>query len=408
MTLPFFIARRYFFSRRKRSFISYLSILAMLGVGVGTMALVVVLSVFNGMEDLNRQLFKSFEADLSVLPATGKRFTLPAATVAKLRQVPGVQLLTTVAADNALARYADGQTVVRIKGVDSTYLQRHQLDSTLVEGRLVLRQNGYNFAIISEGVRNELTISPEDILTPLELFYPERGKRLSSLSPESFRQQQLGVSGVFFIEAANYNDLVLIPLATARELLGYGPDDYSSLEVQLAANADEETVKESLQALLPATLPVSTRDELNRDLFRAISYEKIFMSITLAFIILIASINTFFSLSMLALEKKQDIAIMGAMGAAPPLIRRIFLTEGAIISLTGAVMGLVLGLLLCYLQEAYGLVGFGTASAIVSAYPVRVRIEDIVLTGAVVILVTFLTAYFPAQRAAQQMKSRRN
>lgn len=403
MTLPFFIARRYFFSRRKRSFISYLSILAMLGVGVGTMALVVVLSVFNGMEELNRQIFKSFESDLSVLPTTGKRFTMSASTIAKLRRVQGVQLLTTIAADNALARYADGQTVVRIKGVDSTYLQRHQLDSILVEGRLVLRQNGYNFAIIAEGVRNELTISPKDILTPLELFYPERGKRLSSLSPESFRQEQLGVSGVFFIEAANYNDLVLIPLAAARELLGYGPDDYSSLEMQLAPDADEQAVKEIIQEQLPGNLLVSTRDELNRDLFRAISYEKIFVSITLAFIILIASINTFFSLSMLALEKKQDIVIMSAMGAAPSLIRRIFLTEGAIISLTGAVVGLVLGLLLCYLQETYGLVGFGTPSSIVSAYPVRVRSGDIVLTGAVVIFVTFLISYFPAQRAAQQI-----
>ncbi|CCH01559.1 Lipoprotein-releasing system transmembrane protein lolC [Fibrella aestuarina BUZ 2] len=408
MTLPFFIARRYFFSRRKRSFISYLSILAMLGVGVGTMALVVVLSVFNGMEELNRQIFKSFESDLSVLPTTGKRFTMPASTIVKLRRVPGVQLLTTVAADNALARYADGQTVVRIKGVDSTYLQRHQLDSILVEGRLVLRQNGYNFAIIAEGVRNELTISPEDILTPLELFYPERGKRLSSLSPESFRQQQLGVSGVFFIEAANYNDLVLIPLAAARELLGYGPDDYSSLEMQLTPDADEQAVKEAIQEQLPQSLVVSTRDELNRDLFRAISYEKIFVSITLAFIILIASINTFFSLSMLALEKKQDIVIMSAMGAAPSLIRRIFLTEGAIISLTGAVVGLALGLLLCYLQETYGLVGFGTPSSIVSAYPVRVRSEDIVLTGAVVIFVTFLISYFPAQRAAQQIGVKQN
>lgn len=408
MTLPFFIARRYFFSRRKRSFISYLSILAMLGVGVGTMALVVVLSVFNGMEELNRQIFKSFESDLSVLPTTGKRFTLPASTIANLRRVPGVQVLNTVAADNALARYADGQTVVRIKGVDSTYLQRHQLDSILVEGRLVLRQNGYNFAIIAEGVRNELTISPEDILTPLELFYPERGKRLSSLSPESFRQQQLGVSGVFFIEASNYNDLVLIPLAAARDLLGYGPDDYSSLEMQLTPDADEQAVKEAIQVQLPQTLLVSTRDELNRDLFRAISYEKIFVSITLAFIILIASINTFFSLSMLALEKKQDITIMNAMGAAPALIRRIFLTEGAIISLTGAVVGLALGLLLCYLQETYGLVGFGTPSSIVSAYPVRVRANDIVLTGAVVIIVTFLTSYFPAQRAAQQVGIKQN
>jgi lipoprotein-releasing system permease protein len=408
MTLPFFIARRYFFSRRKRSFISYLSILAMLGVGVGTMALVVVLSVFNGMEELNRQLFRSVEADLTVLAAQGKRFTLTTKQLGTLRQTPGLQLLTTVAADNALARYADGQTVVRVKGVDSTYLQRQLLDSAMLEGQPVLSRNGYASALVAEGVRNDLSISPEDILTPLELYYPERGKRLSSLTPDAFRQQQMSVSGVFYIEAPNYQDLVLVSLPIARDLLGYGPNEYSALEMQLTPAADEQTVKAAVQQQLGEAVVVSTRDEQNKDLFRAISYEKIFTTITLAFIILIAGINTFFSLSMLALEKKQDIGILGAMGADPALIRRIFLTEGAIISLTGAAVGLALGLLLCYLQERYGLVGFGTTSAIVDAYPVRVRASDILLTGLVVIVATALTSYFPAQRAAQQLVAKPN
>ena len=403
MNLPAFIARRYFFSRRKRSFISWLSLLAMLGVGAGTMALVVVMSVFNGMEELNRQLFKSAEADLTILPRQGKRFALAPAQVARLRQTPGVAVIAGVATDNALARYADGQTVVRVKGVDSTYLSRRDFDKAMVEGRQVLTRNGINFAMVAEGVRNSLTISPEDILTPLELLFPDRNRRLSSLSPDAFRQQQLNVSGVFYIEAINYDDLVLIPLPVARELLGYGPDEYASLEIQLAPSADDLTVQSVLQSRLGDAFQVRTRDELNPDLFRAIRIEKLFVTLTLAFIILMASINTFFSLSILVLEKRADIGILGAMGAEAGLIRRVFLLEGAIISLTGAAVGLVLGLALCYAQETYGLVGFGTTSAIVEAYPVKVRAGDLLLTVGIVLGVAGLTAWFPAQRAAQQL-----
>lgn len=153
MNLPTWIARRYFFSRKKRSFISWLSILSMLGVGVGTMALVVVLSVFNGMDELNRQIFKTFEADMTVSPNEGKRFMAPPELLTRLRQTPGVSLLTAVAQDNALARYANGTTVVRLKGVDDNYLQRKQLDSALLEGKLLLRQHGISYAIVADGVQ---------------------------------------------------------------------------------------------------------------------------------------------------------------------------------------------------------------------------------------------------------------
>ena len=407
MNLPIFIARRYFFSRRKRSFISWLSLLAMLGVGVGTMALVVVLSVFNGMEDLNRQLFKSAEADLTVQPIEGKRFEASPALIGQLRQLPGVRVLTGVATDNALARYGDSQAVVRVKGVDSTYSQRHQLDSVLVEGRQVLTLNGYNFALVAEGVRNNLTISTEDPLTPLELLFPDRTRRLSSLSPDAFRQQQLRVSGVFFIEATNYDDLVLIPLPVARELLGYTANEYASLEIQLAPGISELVVQKKMQELVGKSLQVRTRDEMNPDLFRAIRIEKLFVTLTLAFIILIASINTFFSLSMLVLEKKADIGIMGAMGADAGLVRRIFLLEGAIISLTGATVGLIFGLGLCYIQQRYGLIGFGTTSAIIDAYPVKMNYEDLLVTVVIVLTITALTSLFPAQRAAQQLVNSR-
>jgi lipoprotein-releasing system permease protein len=400
MNLPAWIARRYFFSKKKRSFISLLSILSMLGVGVGTMALIVVLSVFNGMRELNRQIFKTFEADITVLPKEGKRFLASPALLTRLRQTSGVNLLTAVAQDNALARYADGQTVVQLKGVDDSYLQRQQLDSALIEGKLLLHQNDVNYTVVAEGVRNDLSISPVDILTPLEILYPQSGQSFSVLNPDAFNRERLTVSGVFFIPESKYDNFVLAPLTIARSLFGYKPDEVTSLEIQLQPGTDENKVKEVLQRVVGEKLNVQTRDDLNTDLYRTIRVEKLLVAVTLSFIILAASINIFFSLSMLVVEKTEDIRILFAMGATTALVRRIFLTEGAIIGLTGAFVGLVLGIAICLAQEQYGLVGIGTVSSIIDAYPVRLDLSDIVSTGLLVVVITFATSWFPAQRAA--------
>ncbi len=409
MNLPLWIARRYFFSRRKRSFISWLSILSMVGVGVGTMALVVVLSVFNGMEELNRTIFKNFEADLIITPRQGKRIRVSPALLSRVRQTPAVKLVTQVIEDNALGRYADAQTVVKVKGVDSTYLERGQLDSSLVEGKLMLQRYGVNFAIISEGVRNELTVSPQDVLTPLGLWYPQSAKSLNVLSGESFNEERLTVAGVFSIEE-RYDNYVVAPLSVVRDLVGYGPDEFTSLELQLKPVADPDgadaftaelgATKQTLQAMLGASFVVKDRDDLNVDLYRAIYIEKLVTALALSFIILIASINIFFSLSMLVIEKKEDIRILFAMGATTGLVRSIFLVEGALIALIGATAGLLLGVLICWLQDRYGLVGLGTVSSVIDAYPVRIRANDLLLTGSLVILVTVLTSWLPARRAA--------
>lgn len=399
MNLPTWIAQRYFFSKKKRSFISWLSILSMLGVGVGTMALVVVLSVFNGMEELNRQIFKTFEADMTVSPKAGKRFIASPALLARLRQTPGVNLLTSVAQDNALAKYANGQTVVHLKGVDDSYLQRQQLDSALLEGKLLLHEHDVNYALVEEGVRNDLSISTIDILTPLEVLYPQSGQSFNVLNPDAFKRALVTVSGVFFIES--YENFVVTPLAVARELFGYKPDEVTSLEIQLRPGTNENAAKQALQEVVGEKLIVQSRDDLNTDLYRTIRIEKLLVGLTLAFIILVASVNIFFSLSMLVVEKKEDIKILFAMGATAGLVRRIFLTEGAIIALTGALTGLLLGITICLLQERYGFIRLGITGSIVDAYPVRLNTSDIALTSVLVILITIVTSWFPAQRAAE-------
>ena len=400
MNLSYRIAIRYFFSRNKRSFISVIARIAMAGVAVGTMAMVVVLSVFNGMEDLNRKMFKTFDADITVTPSQGKRFQVSDSLLKVVRSVEGVQLITQVIEDNALARYGNQQTIVKLKGVDSTFSQRGQLDTALIEGSLKLYGgNGTPFAVVSEGVRNALTISLEDILTPLELWYPRTGnKTLNLTSTEAFNQTVIRPGGVFFIES-RYDDYVIAPLPVVDALLQYN-GQRSSLEIKTAPGFTEKQVADEIKTKLGRKFTVRDRDAMNADLLRAIRVEKLFVSVTLSFIILVAAINIFFSLSMLAIEKKKDVSMLYALGATPALIKKIFLAEGAIVALSGAIVGIIFGVLICWLQMSYGIVSMGMTTALVDAYPVKLIWQDIFFTGIIIVIITLAVSYIPARRAA--------
>lgn len=335
MNLPFRIARRYFVSHNKRSFISIIALIAMAGVGVGTMAMVVVLSVFNGMEELNRQIFKTFDADIKITPVEGRRFVVSDSLMSLVKATEGVGIATQVIEDNALARYRDNQTVVRLKGVDSTFEQWGQLDTAMIEGQLRLTgENGTPFAVVSEGVRSSLLISMNDLLNPIELWYPRSDRRTLNLSaPDAFNQVAVRPGGTFFIES-RYDDIVIAPLSTVTALMQYG-NQLTALEVQLLPNAPADRVRTRLQKALGDAFVVKDRDELNADLLRAIRVEKLFVTVTLSFIILVAAINIFFSLSMLAIEKKEDIRMLYALGATTSLVRRIFISVGALSRLPG-------------------------------------------------------------------------
>ncbi len=400
MNLPFRIALRYFFSRNKRSFISLIARIAMFGVAVGTMALVVVLSVFNGMEELNRSIFKTFDADITITPAQGKRFTVDPLLINKLNNINGVHLVTQVIEDNALARYGDQQSIIRLKGVDSTFIERKQLDTAIVEGRLLLTgENGTPFAIISEGVRSALSISLQDLLIPLELWYPKTGsKTINTTATNAFSQMNVHPAGVFFIET-RYDDFVIVPLKIAETLLQYH-SERTAIEIQMEENANMEEVIRAINKEMGPKYMVRDRDAMNADLLRAIGIEKLFVTFTLSFIILVAGINIFFSLSMLAIEKKKDIEMLYALGAEPKLITQIFLTEGAIVALSGAIFGIIAGIALCLAQLKFGFVSMGMASSLVDAYPVKIIWQDILLSGTIIVCITLLVSYIPAKQAA--------
>lgn len=402
MNLSYRIALRYFLSYRKRSFISVIASIAMVGIGVGTMAMVIVLSVFNGMEELNRQIFKSFDPDIKISPVEGRRFNTTDGMLDSLNRIEGVQFVTQVIEDNALASYDDQQVLIRLKGVDSTFQYRRQMDTTLLEGSLKLTgPQGTRFALISDGIRNALSVSLRDNFIPFELWYPRSDRKTLNFSnADAFNQVAVVPGGAFFIES-RYDDIVFVPLEVTQSLMGLD-QERSALEVQLAPGASEARVIRRLKSQLGDRFNIQNRDEQNADLLRAIRVEKLFVTVTLSLIILVAAINIFFSLSMLTIEKKRDTAILFAIGAKPALIRRIFISVGNIVAFAGAGIGLLAGVLICLAQKKYGLVSMGMKTALVDAYPVQLQWADVLLTATVIVLITIVVSVIPALRAARQ------
>ncbi|AIZ62692.1 releasing system transmembrane protein [Hymenobacter sp. DG25B] len=402
MNVALLIARRYFSSKKKRNIISIISNISMIGVAVGTMALIIVLSVFNGLEDLVRSLYGKSDPDLKITALKGKAFEVDAPLLTRLRAMPGVALVTEVIEDNALLRYHDRQMVVKMKGVSDNFFAQSNIDSALVQGDHRLEKEGGEYALIGAGVQHELSIALDNRLAPLTLLYPRNtGKRTLSMNPENaFNELPILAGGVFLIEQNIDDSYVFVPLTFARNLLNYG-NKRTSLEVKVSQSRTIEEVKGEVKELLGPQFSVLDSDEQHVSLLKAIKVEKMFVFITFAFILLIASLNIFFSLSMLVIDKRKDVAILQAMGAGQRTIRNIFLFEGAIVAQVGAITGLVLGVTICWLQQTFHLVSMGMATSVVDSYPVKMQLSDIVWTGVAIIIITIVVSIRPALSASK-------
>ena len=401
MNVPLLIARRYFLSKKKRNIISIISNISMVGVAVGTTALIIVLSVFNGLEDLVRSLYGKSDPDLVITAVQGKSFELPAPLLVKVRRAPGVRLVTEVIEDNALLQYRDRQMVVKMKGVSDNYHYQSNIESAIVDGSHTLQRNGLNYALIGAGVQHELSITLDNRFAPLKLLYPKAGKFKVSMDPDAyFTQQSILAGGVFLIEQRIDDSYIFVPLEFARELLHYG-SRRTALEVKVKAGQDIDDVQQTLRSTLGKGFKVLNSDEQHVSLLKAIKVEKMFVFITFAFILLIASINIFFSLSMLVIDKKKDMAVLMAMGAGRRTIRNIFLFEGAIVAQVGAITGLVVGVTICWLQQTFHIVSMGMATSVVDSYPVKMQLSDVVLTGVAIIFITISVSIRPALNASR-------
>ena len=400
MNVSYLIAKRYFSSKNKRNIISIIANISMVGVAVGTLALIIVLSVFNGLEDLVRAAYSRFDPHLKVVAVKGKSFDTTPAMLAKIQAVPGVMQFTEVIEDNALLRYDERQMVVKIKGASSNYYVHNHLDSAMIDGRFELDRNGRSYAVVGEGVQRQLSVNISNRFAPLLLLYPKNKKKISLDPTEAFNDGRIMPGGVFRLERQYDDQYIFVPLAFAETLMGYG-QRRTALEIQVKDPDDIDDTQRELRNVLGAEFKVLNSDEQHVALLRAVKVEKAFVFVTFTFILLIASLNIFFSLSMLVIDKKKDVAILQSMGAEPHTIRNIFLVEGTIVAFTGALMGLVIGVGVCLAQKQFGLVSMGTlASGLEQPYPVKMLWQDIALTVVAIILITITVSIRPAQQAA--------
>ena len=406
MNVSFLIAKRYFRSKKKRNIISIISNISMIGVAVGTMALIIVLSVFNGIEDLIRSLYGSFDPDLKISAVEGKNFEVDPALLKSIRGVEGIKLISETVEDNALLRYEDRQMIVKLKGVSDNYFQQNRIDSAITEGSSKLKKGGFQYALLGRGVQVQLSVRTDNPFIGLQVLYPRAGKKISLNPEKAFNEKSIMPGGVFAIERQYDDNYVFVPLEFARDLFNYGTKR-SSLEIKVTEGTNPDKVKRKLRRILGDKFQVQNSDEQHVGLLKAVKVEKLFVFITFAFILLIASLNIFFSLSMLVIDKKKDIAILASMGASATTIRNIFLLEGAIVAFSGAGAGLLTGMIICWVQQTFGLISMGMATAVVDSYPVKMQALDFIFTGLAIIIITVLVSIRPARRAAA-LKIREN
>ena len=373
----------------------------MVGVAISTMALVAVMSVFNGLEDLIRGLFSSFDSELQVTPVAGKSFVVSEDWLNAIQEVEGVEVITEVIEDNALLEYRGNQHIARVKGVSDNYFEHERFSKGYFWGDTTLGTDMRPGAILGRGVAFALSINLDDINSVLNIYYPKAPKSAASLDPNQlYASGQVEPRGFFSIEQGVDNEYILVPIDFFKDLLGYG-QKRTALELKVSPEYSISTVQEAVQAHLGTDFAVKNADEQHATLIRTVKLEKLFVFLTLTFILALASFNIFFSLSMLAIEKKKDLAVLKSMGAKNSLIRGIFLKQGALIAFSGAFLGLILGLLLVGAQAEFGLISLGIASGVVDAYPVRIQWPDLGWISLAVVTITLLASWRPAWIAAQ-------
>lgn len=405
MNVSLFIARRYFFSGRKKAFINVISIISMGAIAFFTSCLIIVLSVFNGLEDLLISLNASFDPQLKIEAIKRKTFEVDAQMLSNLKSIEGVSLVSEVIEDYAYVRYLDLDMPVIIRGISDNFTEQKRLDDHMVTGMLALHRDSIPFAIVGEGVKRNLKINVNDDMHALQVFYI-RNVSGASLDPSRmYARKSIRPGGVFSIEKNYDENYIFLPLDFTRELLNYG-NRRTWLEVKVNQDASIESVKHRISEKLGENFKVLTNEEQHADLYRLLKIEKLVATVALATLILIGSINVFFSLMMLAIDKQKDVSVLFAMGAETGLIKKIFISEGAIIAFTGATIGIVLGALTCFLQDQFGLVGMGMENAIVTDYPVKMKVADLALTAGLVIVLTFLTSFYPAAKASRSYNIR--
>ena len=406
MNFPFYIARRYLFSKKSHNAINVISTISVCGVALATLALVCTLSVFNGFQDLVETFFTAFDPQLKITATHGKVFDGQDSRVLQLKKLPEVEVYSESLEDNVMVQYQGRQAMAVIKGVEDNFDQLTPIDSILFgRGDLLLHDEVVDYAI--PGIQLLSTLgSGIRFLDPLEIYAPRRGAKVNMANPSTgFVTENLFSSGlVFAVNQEKYDaSYILTSMDFARKLFQY-TTEVSAVNLKLKDGASIDSVKKRIQSLLGDDFRVQDRYEQQADTFRIMEIEKLISYLFLTFILMIACFNVIGSLSMLIIDKRDDVVTLRNLGASDKQIVHIFLFEGRMISLFGALAGVILGLLLCWLQQEYGLISLGdSGSFVVDAYPVSVHASDVIIVFVTVLLVGFLSVWYPVRFLSKRL-----
>ena len=407
MNFPFYIARRYLFSKKSTHAINVISLISVLGVAVATMALVVVLSGFNGFSDLVASFFTNFDPQLKIEATKGKAMPADDPLLVKVKHLPGVEVATECVQDQALAVYHDKQAMVTVKGVEDNFDSLTHISNILYgDGDFTLHVANLQYGVIGIRLAQDLGtgVTWQDYL---QIYAPQREGQYDASNPtDAFVKDSLVSPGALFqVKQSKYDQGYIITSIDFARRIFNRQGEITSLELRMKPGVDIDNAKEEIQAMLGDKYKVLDRYEQQADTFNIMRIEKLFAYVFLTFILMVACFNIIGSLSMLIIDKKNDVITLRNLGATEGQIRRIFLFEGRMISAAGAVIGIVLGLILCWLQQTYGLVQLGDQAGnfVVNAYPISVHPEDILLIFLTVILVGWLSVWYPVRYMSRKL-----
>jgi lipoprotein-releasing system permease protein len=393
--LSVYIAKRYLLAKKSRNAINIISAVSVAGVAVGTMALIIILSVFNGLETMVRSIFNTFDPDIKITAAEGKTFIPDTAQLKLLSNVNGLSCYSLTIEENALLKYGDRQYIATIKGVDDNYTMVSDIDSSMWEGEFTLKSNkGRPYAIPGIGVAQYLGIRV-NFINPLNIYVPRKTGSATD-AENAFVKKFIFPSGIFQIEKDYDSKYVYIPIEFARELTEIDTG-VTSIEVKFKSNADPVSVQKKIRKIFDKGFRVQNRYEQQEIFYKVMRSERLAIFFILTLILTIASFNIIGSLTMLIIEKERDIEILKSLGANSDLIRKIFIFEGWLISIVGAVTGIVLGFIICWAQQTFGIVKLQSETLIMDSYPVVMKIRDFVIVPATVLLIGYWAAWYPVR-----------
>ena len=406
MNFPFFIAKRYLFSKKSHNAINVISAISVCGVALATLAMVCTLSVFNGFQDMVATFFTAFDPQIKITSVKGKVFDGSTPVFSEIKTMPEIAVYSESVEDNAMVQYKGRQVMAVIKGVEDNFDKLSPIDSILFgRGELILHDEVVDYAIPGLQLLSTLGTGIR-FLDPLEIYAPKRGGRINMSNPmSSFLSDRLFSSGLTFtVNQEKYDaSYIITSIGFARRLFQY-TDEVSAVNLRLTPEADEASVIRKLQEKLGEDFRIQNRYEQQSDTFRIMEIEKLISYIFLVFILMIACFNVIGSLSMLIIDKKNDVQTLRNLGASDSQIVRIFLFEGRMISFIGAVSGVLIGLILCLIQQEYGIISLGNAgSFIVDAYPVSVHTWDVVLVFVTVLIVGFISVWYPVRYLSRRL-----